>query len=273
MSNKNQDSSENLQHLNTFLFVNKTPEIQALEIQNTSAKEPIQLRVDPVTDYTALIITLGVSILVSSITAFVTIWLITRSNNKLIGFQSTQNENQLQFQITQQGILLSHQKEQLKKEVRSKNRQDWVNNVRQLFSNYLISSNQLITNLLNAENTRLQSMQHGFLLEEYKELSRLMRENFNNLNNTAMLINLTLSKDSVLDREIYNLTQDICNSYIALAILINHEITTEVIISTIEVSYLDKFEQKNVILKSNAIFTEKAKLLLKNEWERVKNLE
>jgi len=98
--------------------VPKTPQ-QALTIQNIKDDMPIQLRVDTVTDYTALIISFFVSIITALISAGVTIIIVARSNKEL---QNTQ--------IDLQSKLLVHEKERELHIVTSDKRQDWINSIR-----------------------------------------------------------------------------------------------------------------------------------------------
>ncbi len=68
---------------------------QTLILDVNKVKSPIELKVDQITDYGALTFTLIISAIISAITAFVTIHLVTKSNNQLIESQKDQNERQL----------------------------------------------------------------------------------------------------------------------------------------------------------------------------------
>ncbi|MDC5554967.1 hypothetical protein OHX01_18050, partial [Acinetobacter baumannii] len=111
MTNTIQESSV---HPIKYEVINKLPEKQSFTLQNTDEKNPIQLRVDPVTDYTALTVTILTSIIVSGITAAVTILLIRMSNNKLA-----------QSQANLQNQMLEQQAELKRNEVKAQNRQEW----------------------------------------------------------------------------------------------------------------------------------------------------
>jgi hypothetical protein len=106
MKNVDQNIQGASEPLSGYQIINNIPEKQAIVLQNTDQTHPIQLRVDPVTDYTALWITVLASVLASIITAFLTIILV-RSSNKIL----------LKGQLEQQKILLDEQTRQLDKQL------------------------------------------------------------------------------------------------------------------------------------------------------------
>ena len=117
MNNASESQNEKLSP--TIQITNQIPKNQSLQIQNIDPNHPIQLKVDPITDYFALSVTITVSILTAIISAYVTIKIVTKSNEKLIESQELLQNN-----------ALKHNKEKELSVLTSKNRQDWINTLR-----------------------------------------------------------------------------------------------------------------------------------------------
>lgn len=247
---------------NHYQISNNMPDKQAIVLQNTNEKLPLQVKISQDTDYIALFFTLIVAIITSIISAVVTVKLVSKSNKNLVDNQEKIHGKQLEFQSSQQ-----------KNEIRSRNRQEWINNVRLLISQYLTYSSNLMTNLLTAENARIICKTDTSYLQEYKTYSDTLRINYNNLVDISMLIDLTLSKDNPIDRHIVELINEINKSYIAIAQSIGKDINENIITSQINYNFLKKFQEHDIIIQNRASLLELTKVLLKNEWERVKNLE
>ncbi|MDV8155665.1 hypothetical protein [Acinetobacter bereziniae] len=129
-----QDFQKNVNLNQPYQINNFTPEKQAILLQNTNKDLPIQIRVDSVTDYTALWITVFASIIASFIGALVTILLVKDSNKNLVKTQNEAQENLFSIQ---------------KKELNTKNRTERLNQIREHASNINLSSNLLPRMLLD----------------------------------------------------------------------------------------------------------------------------
>lgn len=251
---------------------NQISESQSIILQNTNEKEPIQLKVNPVTDYWALWFTILASVIVSAIAAYVTIKLITDSNAKLIENQNLQNKNLLDNQSELQNKLIESQNQQLQREVKSKNRQEWINKVRELVAETLTENNSFFITVAKEHNLCVQrhrkltttprDKQLITLEAPYPETVQIMRSFDKNIT----LLDLLLSKDDDLDRKIYNHLNNISKLQGKL-------------FEIYSLSLKNTTNQDDIIFKQLEILeiskkvTLLTKELLKNEWNRVKNLE
>lgn len=244
---------------------NEIPSQQALILQNTNKDLPIQIRVDPVTDYTALWVTLSVSILVSSITAFVTIWLVTRSNREL-------SSNQLDLQEQ----MLSQQEVFKKNEVKAQNRQAWINHVRQIFVNYFSHTHKLsfvmqeyFSVLIAYERNIITDDTYNIHIKEYFEYIQI-------LETLKVEIDITLSAKDKLDRRISHLVDLYCQ---ASGELHNHILNrakhpeSQTLKGEISINDIHDTSYFQNMMKLNTRISRLIKLLLKKEWEKVKSFE
>ncbi|AVH14354.1 hypothetical protein [Acinetobacter indicus] len=117
-------------------ITNQIPKTQSLQIQNIDSSRPIQLRIDPVTDYLALSVTVIVSVVVAAISAYITIRIVTKSNEKLIESQKVLHERTLQHERDKELMILT-----------SKNRQDWINTLRTDIAEAISQSSNITHNL------------------------------------------------------------------------------------------------------------------------------
>lgn len=242
-------------------LINKLPEKQSFTLQNTDEKNPIQLRVDPVTDYTALTVTILASIIVSGITAAVTILLIRMSNNKLA-----------QSQANLQNQMLEQQAELKRNEVKAQNRQEWINKVRNLFVTYFNHSEsfpmllQRNFSVRQAYNCKvIDYVEHNKMALEYQNYKSELRR-------LALEIDITLSATDTLDREISNLVHNFYEKFLSLIDLLEEEIKSNYV-NQVNSMMTKDIESKIVSKEMNDInkeISEKIKNLLKLEWEKVK---
>lgn len=251
MKNINQDSQGNSKALSTYQIVNNIPEKQEIILHNTQKDYPIQLRVDPVTDYYALFFTLITSILVSAIAAFVTIWLVTKSNNKLS-----------EDQVIQQKEMFEKQEQLRKKESEAKYRQAWIDRVRNLFIDYFADINHLTIEFQKYINSEICNAKG-----DHVEVFKTFDFRFKSYYNTADLL---LSKDNPLDRDIVNKMYEIQYYYVEIfSDLMAH--TQKSNPQQIPASYFDQSGDFKSIQSIKKEINSKIKELLKNEWERVKS--
>lgn len=264
MSNSSINHKTNSETPYIHQVVNTYPEQQSLTLQNTNKDLPIQLRVDPVTDYTALWVTLGVSVLVSSITAFVTIWLITRSNQELSASQLVLQEKML----LQQEILK-------KNEVKAQNRQEWINNVREIFVNYFSHTHKLSFILQRYFTAKIAYSKKHILAETYNKHTIEYQEYVQALETLKEQIDITLSAKDKLDRRISRLVGYYCKESTELFECIESELENTPLSETIRLTVVD-IEQNTHYQKSkklNIRISRLIKFLLKKEWEKVKSFE
>lgn len=257
--------TNNVQALSTpplkYEVINKLPEKQSLVIQNTDVKNPIQLRIDPVTDYWALLCTILASVIVSAITAGVTILLIRMSNNKLA-----------QSQANLQNQMLEQQAELKRNEVKAQNRQEWINKVRNLFVTYFNHSESFPMLL-----QRNFSVRHAYnrKLIDYVEHNKMALE-FQNykseLRRLTLEVDITLSATDTIDREISNLVHNFYEKFKSLTDLLEEEIKSKYI--HLDISIKTKDIEDQILSKEmadiNIDILNKIKVLLKSEWEKVK---
>lgn len=258
MTNTIQESSV---HPIKYEVINKLPEKQSFTLQNTDEKNPIQLRVDPVTDYTALTVTILTSIIVSGITAAVTILLIRMSNNKLA-----------QSQANLQNQMLEQQAELKRNEVKAQNRQEWINKVRNLFVTYFNHSEsfpmllQRNFSVRHAYNRKvIDYVEHNKMALEYQNYKSELRR-------LALEIDITLSAKDPLDREISNLVHNFYEKFLSLIDVLEEEIKSKYV-NQVNSMMTKDIESKILSKEMNDINKEilnKIKILLKLEWEKVK---
>lgn len=263
MKNINQQTQSHNEIPYTYQIVNKIPEKQAIVLQTTNKDLPLQLRVDPVTDYGALWLTVLASVLVSAITAAVTIYLITQSNNKLINSQDNLQEK-----------MLSQQAELKKNELKSQNRQEWINRVRTLFVNYFDHTSSFIT-VLNKYYFKKSSSDNDEISEE--EYNSMVVE-YNNyiitLNKYNYEVDITLSSNDKIDREIATLVYKFHTNFILLAKELDvYYSSFSPNFQSITMSYLDNHSITQDMDLINKDILNKIKILLKSEWEKVKKFE
>lgn len=236
------------------------PEKEYLLIENSKNNYPIELKIDSVTDYTALAVTLLVTVLTSAISAFVTIWLVLKSNNRLVESQNLQ----------QQRLLTSQSHEQTKS-IKSKYRQDWINSVRLLMANYLNTSSNLYMFLLNYINSLILKKEHNGSQEKIDKAHEDLLNLVGKLNNYSIQIDLILSKSNILDREIVDLTFEYSTLYHSLLTKLLNGFNNNIFKKVLDHKYLLGMPEVIRMQKINIEIKQKVKELLKNEWERVKN--
>lgn len=248
--------------VSSIMIIDPVPKQEYLLVENSKDDYPIELRIDSVTDYTALIVTLFITVITSALSAFVTIWLVLKSNNKLV-----ENQN-----LQQQRLLQSQSHEQTKS-IKSKNRQDWINSVRLLMANYLNTSSSLFMFLLNYINLIIIKKNYNGsedkLDKSHEELLNLV----GNLNNYSIQIDLILSKSNTLDREIVNLTSEYSGLYQSLLSQLLSGINNNTFKNILDHKYIIQTTEAIRMQEINIEIRQKVKELLKNEWERVKNSE
>lgn len=243
-SNTNENSSKD-----SFLVINQIPATQSLQIQNTNKEYPIQLRVDPVTDYTALGITVFVSIITALISASITILVVGRSNQKLI-----ENENVMQSNA------LAHDKEMERAKLISKNRQDWINSLRSDMAEIISKTSNIIHNLRATsqitykQHTEKSDINFGIFITSYQEVDSLISKvklflNEENPEQFALIKELNIMKQDLLDFCNMNLHSD---QYFYSHSDKVHDLKTRLSNNIFEISYL-------------------VKIIIKSEWEKTKN--
>ncbi|MDP7806918.1 hypothetical protein R4579_07600 [Acinetobacter baumannii] len=257
--------TNNVQDLSTppikYEVINKLPEKQSFVIQNTDVKNPIQLRIDPVTDYWALFFTIFASVIVSAITAGVTIWLIRISNSSLA-----------QTQANLQDKMLAQQADLKKAELKAQNRQEWINNVRQLFVNYFNHSNSFVTLLQRNYAVRHAYCKRTLTDAQQNEAALEYQKYLNELKRFTLEIDITLSESDEIDREISTLVNSFYEKFKSLVEHLDQEFRSTVVYQQ-NSNGINYFEDQLIAIEMTNINLEilkKIKILLKNEWEKVK---
>lgn len=238
-----------------FLVINQIPSTQSMQIQNTNKEYPIQLRVDPVTDYTALGITVIVSIITALISAIVTIKIVTKSNEKLI-----ENEKDLQKNA------LIHDKAKELAILTSKNRQDWINSLRIDISEVISKTSNIIHNLRatlqltyqqqtmpNSSVTSKNIQDFSIFISSYQEVDSLISKvelflNIDNIEQESLINELNTLKSNLLDFCNINLLPD--NKF--------YNKSTEVL------------KLKTGLSNNLSNISKKVKKIIKDEWEKTK---
>lgn len=266
---------------------------QTLTLDLSKVKTPIEMKIDQVTDYWALTFTLLISVLVSSITAFVTIHLVTKSNKELLNSQTKQNSELLNNQNKLQDGIIANQVDQQRKEVRSKNRQEWINSVRSLIADHLAESEQFMITIDLEQNLRILNYKKA-IIDNRNELSKILdytdpseedilkygkiplpppfpktTEIIKKCGNITIYLDLLLSSKNELDREIHQLLTEIDKQIHLIYGLYMSKNKGE----SLSINELSKFPPCNSFYSLRKELSSKTKTLLKSEWERVKNLE
>ncbi len=242
---------------------------QYLTLQNTDTAKPIQIKISQDTDYWALGVTLFITIFVSAITAWVTIKLVSNTNRELVKGQ----EKQVALQ-------LENQEKQQKNDVRSRNRQEWINKVRDLIAEYLNSSWEISLKTMECANKYIRLRQNRLKYDDFLAAAKDLTLLITFISQKSVLIDLILSKDNALDREISSLTNSILIEYSNLNFKVFNEIdkkfdtlnSDQINLYTYAV-WKNEFNEINNMHKINSEITIKTKELLKQEWERVKNFD
>lgn len=272
MNNVTKEQYETSLPLNAFLFVDKLPETQSLEIQNTSKDSPIQLNVDSTTDYWAVGATIFLSVFASIVAAWITVKLVSNSNTALINSQNNHQNKLLEQQNIQHQNSLKAQKEHQQREVLAKNRQEWINEVRKLIAQVVSDSQVLIitagkenmTRKVNHSRVLTQQMDDNITPAAFLETVQILQ----NIDFQITYLDLLLSKDNKLDREIFD---DLKSLNTALNSIYksyyNHG--TKLSASEMQTQIQPDFMQYHS--SSNSLIN-KTKDLLKAEWQKVKEL-
>lgn len=178
----------------------KVPEKVVIDTSNI--KFPLEIKVDQVTDYGALTFTLFITALVSAISAYVTVILVTKSNNKLIESQKEQNEKQLLKQEEFLNRQIVSQELQKNKELNAHTRQLWNDNIRELATQFLFNINLLPLQIMTTVNTYNHAVSdskfHEKSLNEFAKTDEIMRK----IEIHKINLELFLNKDIPLDLEI-----------------------------------------------------------------------
>lgn len=244
------------------LSKNDSSSQQTIVLQNVPPKGPLELKIDSPTDYTALGITVTVSIITAIISAWITITLVDRTNRNLMKSQNKLQKELIESHITQQ-----------KNDISTRSRQEWIKDVRNMMTDFLqlatlipLHSYEFITSGILFNKKEISE-------ERYLSISDKNKKVIADLNNLGMKLDLTLSKDNELDREICTLINEIMG--------LMEKITSQYIILVDQykeqpnmikaIDYIDRPEFYKIIQNIELIKI-KTKVLLKNEWERVKNL-
>lgn len=272
MNNVTKEQHETSLPLNAFLFVDKLPETQSLEIQNTNKDIPIQLKVDSTTDYWAVGATIFLSVFASIVAAWITVKLVSNSNTALINSQNNHQNKLLEQQNIQHQNSLKAQKEHQQREVLAKNRQEWINEVRKLIAE-VVSDSQNFLVCVYKENA-IRKINHKKIININDDnkitpapfpesVAILQKLDFN-----ITYLDLLLSKDNEIDREIYTNLTNIHNAF--------HKIVDAHFTHGIE--FPDDALQAMIdphlrfYHSNNKNLIKKTKDLLKAEWKRVKEL-
>lgn len=235
---------------------------QTIVLQNIPPKGPIELKIDSPTDYTALGITVAVSIITAIISAWITISLVDRTNKSLI-----KSQNQLQQD------LIKSQFDQQKNEVNTRNRQEWVKEVRNMIAEFIQLASTFPTQSYDFVISSILVHRQEISEERYLSVSDNHRKHISDLHNLGMRIDLTLSKTDYLDREICVLINEIHHAIGGITQKYNQIISSNKT-NTNQLTAMNYLSDQYFTLISHNIesIKNKSKDLLKAEWERVKNL-
>lgn len=235
---------------------------QTIVLQNIPPKGPLELKIDSPTDYTALGITVAVSIITAIISAWITISLVDRTNKSLITSQNKLQKDLIKSQFDQQ-----------KNEVNTRNRQEWVKEVRNMMAEFIQLASTFPTQSYDFVSSSILVYRQEISEERYLAVCDNHRKHIAELYNLSMRIDLTLSKTDTLDREICNLINGINSSILDITQKYSQIISLYKNNSTqpLAINYIS--DPSFILISQNLVLINiKAKDLLKTEWERVKNL-
>lgn len=178
---------------------------QTLVIDSSKIKKPIELKIDQVTDYGALTFTLIITTIVSAITAYVTIFLVTKSNNQLIENQKEQNEKQLLKQEEFINKQIKSQELQKYNELNTQSKQLWLNEIRELATKFLFNINAITLQIMNTVNSCNAALRDDSEHEKAMSDFATTRQIINEIELNKINLELFLNADSPTDIEIINL--------------------------------------------------------------------
>lgn len=235
---------------------------QTIVLQNVPPKGPLELKIDSPTDYTALGITVTVSIITAIISAWITITLVDRTNRNLMKSQNKLQKELIESHITQQ-----------KNDISTRSRQEWIKEVRNITADFLQLATLIPLYSYEFISSGILFKKEEISEERYLSASDKNKKVISDLNNLGMKLDLTLSKDNELDREIctlineiMGLMQNITSRYISL--VEEYKIKPDMLRANDYINHEDFYK----MIKNIELIKIKTKQLLKNEWERVKNL-
>ncbi len=243
---------------------------QTMILDVSKVNSPIELKVDQVTDWGALAITLTITLIVSIISAYVTIKLVTKSNNNLIKNQNDQNDQNLIAQRDLQQLMIDSQERQKRNELKNEYIRNWIDELKTPAENIIYYAETYIPSLSAVINAELECYRNVNLLEAYKEKSQEFIEHFQKIHTNQISILLHLNNNSQEEVEILNEI----SSIIKLCSKIHNDVVqkTRDIDPNIKASFKD-FEPKEdtqELYRKIKKLKENLRIILSKEWDKLK---
>lgn len=182
---------------------------QHIVLQNTDENKPIQLKINAVTDYTALSITVISSIIISIVTAAITILLVKNSNKSLLSGQLEQQKILLSKQTEQLQQQLDHQLSIQKNELKHNNLKELIHELRTLLSSLHTSLDNVAVFTTQLFRIRLASKFHpnndNYSLDKIEKYGEKTTELFDTIRFSANQLEIILDSNTIPSEELKKL--------------------------------------------------------------------
>ncbi|MDH0563785.1 hypothetical protein [Acinetobacter courvalinii] len=238
---------------------------QTLVLDIGDIKTPLEFKIDQTTDWWALSLTLLVTVIVSIVSAYVTILLVTRSNNNLIKNQNFQNEKQLSKQeefINKQIISQESQKES---ELNAHYKQLWMEKLRdegaQFLHNTSIFSMQVFNNITFFNSFKRSGKGEENVNKHYDQLNQTIKQ----LEISQIKIQLSLNSNNELDNEIIELMAKIIIIVKSLSSQAYEELTNKINYKNINYENLASLPEHTSLMNCEILIKKKFIELLREE--------
>ncbi|MDV7596183.1 hypothetical protein R4609_00710 [Acinetobacter baumannii] len=243
---------------------------QTMILDVSKVNSPIELKVDQVTDWWALTLTLTITLIVSIISAYVTIKLVTKSNNNLIKNQNDQNDQNLRVQRDLQQLTIESQERQKRNELKNEYIRNWIDELKKPAENIIYYAETYMPSLSAVINAELECYRNIDLIDAYKEKSREFVEHFQKIHTNQISIQLHLNSNSQEEQEILNEI----SSIIQLCSKIHNDVIqkTRDLDPNIKANFKD-FESKDdtqELYRKIKKLKESFRIILSKEWDKLK---
>lgn len=250
---------------------NESNSSQTLILDVSKVKSPIELEVNQVTDWAALTLTLVITVIVSIISAYVTIKLVTKSNNKLIKNQNDQNKYSLQQQRELQQLMIESQERQKRNELKNEYIRNWIDELKEPAEKIIYKLETYIPALSGVANAKIESKKNLELLDIYTEKSKAFILHLQNINTYQISLQLHLNSNKKEEVDILNEITTIIQLCTKMHNEVFHKITQLDNQTSIEYKDLESEEDaKNFYIKIK-LLKQKFRTLLNEEWDKLRS--
>lgn len=244
---------------------------QTLILDVSKVKSPIELEVNQVTDWGALTLTLVITVIVSTISAYVTIKLVTKSNNNLIKNQNVQNEYSLQQQRELQQLMIESQERQKRNELKNEYIRNWIDELKVPAENIIYKFETYIPALSAAANAKIESQKNLNLSDIYTEKSKAFILHLQNISTYHISLQLHLNSNKKEEVDILNDIQTIIQLCTKLHNEVFQKITQLDNQTTIQYNDLESADDAKSFYINIKLLKQKLRTLLNEEWDKLRS--